>query len=134
MLSCQRKPFSIFYPKEAGFPYSGDAFFNECFIQLLQKDFLFSGNCLHYLRVFSYLKTDFKDRVVFQLVETIFFHCLRYFSRSSSSRLVKTHFSVQKKKVLVLTQSFFSCQRKSLFKLQRSLSKTLINAIGNGFL
>ena len=41
------------------------------------------------------------------IVETIFFHCLRYFSRSSSSWLVETHFSVQKKKYYFLPRTFF---------------------------
>ena len=40
-------------------------------------------------------------------MKTIFFHCLRYFSRSSSSRLVETHFSVQKKKYCFLLRTFF---------------------------
>ena len=38
---------------------------------------------------------------------TIFFHCLRYFSRISSSRLVKTHFSVQEKRYYFLLSTFF---------------------------
>ena len=81
---CQWKPFSIFLPEEAVFPYSGNAFFNECFIrgngneflastnhklffrlvetyfltnpsfQLSEKYFIFTGNRLHYLSVLSY--------------------------------------------------------------------------------
>ena len=39
--------------------------------------------------------------------KTIFFHCLGYFSRSHSSRLVQTHFSVQKKKFCFLLRAFF---------------------------
>ena len=39
-------------------------------------------------------------------METIFFHCLRYFLSSSSS-LVEIHFSVQKKKYYFLLTTFF---------------------------
>ena len=101
------------------FPSCGKTFFltNPSF-QLLQNDFPFSGNHLLYLRVLSYQpkpplcewKPFFKDRsyscwwkLIFQSVETIFFHCLRYFSRGSSSGLVKTHFLVQKNKYSFFT-------------------------------
>ena len=46
-------------------------------------------------------------KLIFQRVETIFFHCLRYLSRSSLSRLVETHFSVQQKKLGFLHNTFF---------------------------
>ena len=74
-------------------------FLTDPSFQLLEKDFLIIGNCLFCLRVlFStktvtdisrnrFLKTDFILHVgtnFFFLVETIFFHCLRYFSRISS--------------------------------------------------
>ena len=56
----------------------------------------------------------FKKQTLFLLVEThfpgsgtIFFHCLRYFSRSSSFRLVETHLSFQKKKYCLLLGTFF---------------------------
>ena len=58
------------------------------------------------------------------LVETIFFRCLRHLLRRSSSRLVETHFSVQKKTIIFYYELFF-CLWKPLFKLKRSLFKTL---------
>ena len=47
-------------------------------------------------------------------METSFFHCLRYFLRSSSSRLVKTHLSVQKKRYWFLLRTFFLACGKRL--------------------
>ena len=44
----------------------------------------------------------------------------------------KTFFSPEEK-VLFFTQNFLSCQWKPLFKLQRSLFKTLTTATGNDF-
>ena len=59
-------------------------------------------------------KPFFKNRtyscwwtLIFYLLETIFFHFLRYFSRSSSSRIVETNFSVQKKMYWYLLRTFF---------------------------
>ena len=46
--------------------------------------------------------------MIFWLVETIFFHWHGYFWRIPSSRIVQTHFSVQKKKYCFLFLSFFS--------------------------
>ena len=55
------------------------------------------------------METISKRQTLFLLVETHFlasgnhsFHCLRHFSRSSSSRLVETHFSFHKKKCCFL--------------------------------
>ena len=45
--------------------------------------------------------------MMFLLVKTIFFHWHRYFWRSISSRIVETHFSVQKKKHCFLFRAFF---------------------------
>ena len=44
-------------------------------------------------------------------METIFFHCFRYFSTSPSFRLVGIHFSVQKKKYCFLLITFFPAGR-----------------------
>ena len=59
-------------------------------------------------------KSIFKDRtyscwwkLIFWLVETIFFHCLIYFSRSPSSQLAETHFSVQKNSIVFYSELSF---------------------------
>ena len=56
----------------------------------------------------------FKDRIyscwwklIFWLVEIIFFHCFRYFFKEPLFRLVETHFSFQKKKYCFLFGAFF---------------------------
>ena len=63
-------------------------------------------------------------KLIFWLVETIFFYCLRHFSRTPSSWLVEIHFSVQKRMFCFLFRAFRSCQQP-LFKLESSLVKTL---------
>ena len=83
-------------------------FWTNSSFRILGKDFLSSGKRLLYLRVFfliAEIVTDisgsqvFKNRtyscwwkLIFWLVQNIFFHCLRYFSKSLSSQLVGTHF------------------------------------------
>ena len=82
---------------------------HKLFFRLLEKYFLTNPS-------FQLLEKDF-----FLLVEThflasgnIFFHCLRYFSRNSSSWLVETHFSVQKKKYCFLPRTYFPASGKHL--------------------
>ena len=45
--------------------------------------------------------------MIFWLVETNFLHWHRYYSRSPSSRILETYFSVQKKKYCFLFLAFF---------------------------
>ena len=88
---------------ESFFPSSeNESFLKEYFIPAIEKAFLSSGNHLLYLRIFfllaetvTYMSGNqlFKDRTYSCC---IFFHCLRYFSRSSSYWLMEMHFSVQK--------------------------------------
>ena len=54
-----------------------------------------------------------------------FFHCLRYFSRSSSSRLVETHFSVQKKKYCFLLRTFFPASGNHYLNYREAYLKLL---------
>ena len=150
--SCQWKSFSlIFLPEEADFMYSGNVFFNECFIPgsgntfpsnknhflcffrhscrrkiyflfsehlFLNKYFIFLMETVTLLESFFLLvetvneqRPIFKDKtyscwwkLTFWLVQTIFFHFLIYFSRSPSSQLAETHFSVQKNSIVFYSQ------------------------------
>ena len=75
-----------------------------------------------------FLKTDLNScqwKLIFQLVETIFFHCLRYFLRSSSSRLVETQFPVQKKKYCFLLRNFFPTSGKHYLTHRKAYLKLL---------
>ena len=85
--------------------------------QLLEEGFLFIGNRLLYLRDLSNLANE--------LVETIFFHWLRYFSRSSSSRLVETHFLVQKKKYCFFLRTFFPASGNHYLNYREAYLKLL---------
>ena len=115
--------------------------------RLLEKYFLSSGNRLFYLRAFSFNRNchRYEWKLVFQsntnscwwelicwLAETIFFQCLRYFSRSPSFPLVEMYFSVQKKKYCFLFRAFFSASwnhysdyRKAYLKLLFLLLATI---------
>ena len=77
------------------------------------KFFSTSGN--HH---FHEWKSIFKDRtyscrwkLIFWVVETIFFHCLIYLSRSPSSQLVETHFSVQKNSIVFYSKPCFQLMK-----------------------
>ena len=52
-------------------------------------------------------------------------HCLRYISRSSSSRLVETHFSVQKKKYCFLLRTFFPASGNHYLNYREAYLKLL---------
>ena len=58
-------------------------------------------------------------------METIFFHCLRYVSRSSSSRLVKIHFPVQKEKYCFLPRTFFPASGNHYLNYREAYLKPL---------
>ena len=183
VLKCKRETTLLvetifhFFPEEAVFPYSGNVFFNKCFIPSSGNGFsgkykpqLFfrrlemyffnesfisaigEGFSLYWklstllessfqlvktvtdMNENHFLKTDLNScqwKLTFQLVETIPFHWLRYFSRSSLSQLVETHFPFQKKKYCFLLRTFFPASGNHYLKLQRSLFKTIITAIGN---
>ena len=88
-------------------------FWNESYIPTIREGFSVYYELSTLLESFFVLLetvTDmnanqvFKDRscsswwkLILWLVETIFFPCLRYFSRRPSSPLMETHFSIQKK-------------------------------------
>ena len=105
---------------------------------LLEKDFLFiPSTLLESSLLLAKTATDMSGNHF--LKTDLIFATGNSFSnqwkpRSSSSRLMETHFSVQKKKYFFLLRTFFSWQCKPLFKLQGSLFKTLLNPIGNDFL
>ena len=128
-----------------------EAFFYESFIPaigegfslywkpsiLLESSFLLvkivtdlSGN--HFLKIKLAYSCQWK--LIFQLVETIFFPLPQIFFKKFFIPASGNTFSCPEEKVLFFTQNFFSCQWKPLFKLQRSLFKTLITAISNDFL
>ena len=75
------------------------------------KFFSTSGNhhCFAWKPIFKYGTCPCWQKLNFRLVETIFFHCVMCFSRSPSSQLAETHFSVQKN-IFFVIQSFLSCQ------------------------
>ena len=56
IFSCYWKPFQIFFfcQKKQFFRIVEAYFLMNASFQLLEKDFIFNGNCLHYLRVLSY--------------------------------------------------------------------------------
>ena len=64
-------------------------------------------------------------KLILQLVEIIFFHCLRYFSRSSSSCIVETNFSVQKKEYCILLRTFFPASGNHYLNYKEAYLKLL---------
>ena len=70
-------------------------------------------------------KRIFLTKPLFQLLEEGFLFFKKFFISASGN----TFFSPEEK-ILFFSQNFFSCQWKSLFKLQRSLLKTLITLLG----
>ena len=55
-----------FLPEEAVFPYSGNVFFNECFIPVVETDFLASTNDKPFVHL---VETYFFKNPSFQLLE-----------------------------------------------------------------
>ena len=117
------------------FPSSGNVFLNESFTKILLSNghhhftwkFLFTrGNrhCYEWRPIFKDKSYSCWWKLTLWLVETIF-HWLIYFSRSPSSQLAETHFSVQKKRLFFI-QSFLFFYWKPIFKLWRSYFKPLI--------
>ena len=74
---------------KAYFSFSGNVFFNEFSIPAIRE-------------LFFQVETDFMAS------GNHFCPCLRYFSRNPSSRLMETHFSVQKKTYCCLLRTCFS--------------------------
>ena len=76
-----------------------------------------------------FLKTDLilasENSFSSQWKQTIFFHYLRYFSRSSLSRLVETHFSVQKKKSVFYLELFFPANGNHYLNYREAYLKLL---------
>ena len=112
--------FQRLLPGKAFFLSNGKVFLNKSLIPAIGEEFFFRnedryvtwkffstcGNRQCYERK-PILKITFSWwwKPIFFLMETTFFHCLVYFSRSPSSQLVKTHFSVQKNSIFFI-QSF----------------------------
>ena len=139
------KPFFIYFlrplPVKAFFPCSRNVFLNESFIPAIGKGF-FSLETVYFIWKFisnignhhwCEWKTIFKGRtyscewkLIFWLRETIFFHCHRYFSRSPSSRIMETHFSVQKKKYCFLFRIFFPSSRIHYLNYREAYLKLLL--------
>ena len=92
--------FSRVRPVKVFFPPSG-------FFLLAETVTDMSGNQLLKSRIYSCWQ-----KLIFWLAEIIFFLCLRYFSRSPSSRLVEIHFLVQKRKFCLLFRAFFHASGK----------------------
>ena len=85
-------------------------------------------------------KAIFKDRtyfywwkLIFWLVETIFFNCLMYFSRSPLSQLAETHFLVQNNSIVFYSELSFLLVKAIIWIIEKPI-KTFITAIGNHFL
>ena len=71
------------------------------------KFFSTSGNRHEWKPIFKDWTYSCLWKLIFWLVETIFFHCLIYFSRSPSSQLAETHFSVQKNSIVFYSELSF---------------------------
>ena len=111
------------------FHYGGNVFFNEYFISGSANEF--SGQYKPFLHIssrllgvkayFSFSGNVFFNESSIPAIRELFFQvetdfmasgnhlcpCLRYFSRNPSSRLMETHFSVQKKTYSCLLRTFF---------------------------
>ena len=143
------KPYSIILSKEAAFSYSGNVFFNECFIPgsgngfsgqektisffsvqwkrnfnksfipaigagfplqwkpspLLESPFSLAKTINEWKPFLKHRPSSCQWKLVFQLVETIFFQCLRCCSRSSSS--ASSFFGPEEKVLLFILNFFF---------------------------
>ena len=122
--------FYIFFqrllPEKAFFLSSGNLVLKESFIPANGERYFFLIKTITLLESFFYQrkpsllfqfwkewKSIFKDityscwwKMIFWLLETIFFHCLLYFSRSPSSQSAETHFSVQKNSIFYSELSY----------------------------
>ena len=65
-------------------------------------------------------------KLIVWLVETILCPCLWYFSRSPSSQLMETHFSVQKKTYCCLLRTFFSASGNHYLRYKEAYLKLLL--------
>ena len=106
--------------EEAFFLSSGKLFFNESFIpaigegfyslmetiNLLEKIFSTSGkrHCYEWKPISKDRTYSCWWKLTLWMVETIFFYCLIHFSKSTSSQLAETHFSVQKNSIVFYSE------------------------------
>ena len=120
---------------------SGNVFFNEYFIPTIGKGFftlmetvtLFESFFLLAETITAMSGDQCLDRtysswwnLTFWLVETIFFHCLIYFSRRLSPQLAKTHFSVQKNSsYCFLFRAFFPVDENHFLNCREACLKPL---------
>ena len=145
--------FYIFFQRllsEKAFLSSGNLFLNKSFILAIGEGFFYLMETVTLLESFFLLaktvtamsgKQFLKDRtysccwkLIFWLVETIWFHCLIYFFRSPSFQLAETYFSVQKNSIVFSSELSFMLVKTIIQIIQRHLYKTLLTAIGNNFL
>ena len=83
--------------RERFFLSSGNLFLNESFILAVGEGFFSLMETVTLLESFFLLAETVT--AIFWLVETILFHWLIYFSRSPSSHLAETYFSVEKNSI-----------------------------------
>ena len=89
--------------------------------------FCYSGNVFFKEFLFSLLENySSRKKLILWLVETISCPCLRYFLRNPSSRLMETHFSVQKKTYCCLLRAFFSASGNHYLRYKEAYSKLLL--------
>ena len=101
---------------ESFFQFIGNLFWNESFIRaigegyfclmetatLLESFFSSSGNrhCYEWKQILKGKIYSSWWKLIFWLVETIFFHCLIYFLRSPSCQLAERYFSARKNRII----------------------------------
>ena len=83
--------------EKAFFLSSGNLFLNESFTPAIGEGFVSLMETVTLLESFFLLAETVT--AIFWLVETILFHWLIYFSRSPSSQLAETYFSVEKNSI-----------------------------------
>ena len=131
------------------FPSSGNVFFNESFIPafgegfflqcepsaLLESSFL-QAETVTDMGGNHFSKTDLKlaRETHFVASENHFLPLPQIFFKKFFILANRNTLFSPEEKLLQFTQNFLSCWWKPLFKLQRSLFKILITAIGNNFL
>ena len=73
------------------------------------KFFSTSGNrhCYKWKPIFKDISYCCQWKLIFWLAETLFFHCLLYFSRIPSFQIAEKHFSVQKNSIVFYSELSF---------------------------